>query len=66
MRLPKDNPLTVHNFFVYKFDSTGSVENLSFDRHNLLILNDILVEAWNDFDAIPRSASLFGLTDHWW
>lgn len=42
MRLPKDNPLTEHNFFTNKFDPT----------------------AWNDFDAIPRSASKFGLNDH--
>jgi hypothetical protein len=24
MRLPRDNPLTVHNFFCDKFDSTGT------------------------------------------
>lgn len=42
LKLPKGNPLTPHNYFVDKFDST----------------------AWNDFDAIPRSASVYGLKDH--
>jgi hypothetical protein len=43
MRLPKDNPLTVHNFFADKFDSTGDSMHLICSRADVGDLTGIFI-----------------------
>ncbi|KAJ1444121.1 hypothetical protein B484DRAFT_388983 [Ochromonadaceae sp. CCMP2298] len=44
-------------------DCIRSDQNNALIKHNYYA-NKFDCTAWNDFDAIPRSASLYGLTDH--
>lgn len=60
----EDTTLLKHNFYTNKFDQTGKFDNFSYYFKHCLFFVSFAFVAWNDFDAIPRSASIYGLSDH--